>query len=275
MESNNPIVSIIITTKNEERNIENCLKSILQQTYLSDNIEIIVVDNNSTDKTKEIARKYTDKVYNKSPERSAQRNFGVQKAEGKYILYLDADMTLSPNIIAECVEKFGNSELIALYIPEVVTGDNFWSKVRQFERSFYNATVIDCVRFIKMKDLLAVRGFDESMSGPEDWDFDKKIRNRGKVDIIKSVIYHNEGKFKLIPYLRKKGYYIQSFDKYIDKWGRNDPDIKKQVGFYYRFFGVFFENGKWKKLVKHPILTLGMYFLRGLVGFSFILNKPK
>jgi len=44
---NFPLVSIIITTKNEERNIANCLKSILQQTYPSDKIEIIVVDNNS------------------------------------------------------------------------------------------------------------------------------------------------------------------------------------------------------------------------------------
>ncbi len=55
----NPLVSVTITTKNEEKNIENCLKSILEQSYK--NIEIIVVDNNSTDKTKEIALKYTQK----------------------------------------------------------------------------------------------------------------------------------------------------------------------------------------------------------------------
>jgi len=57
------LVSIIITTKNEEKNIENCLKSIKLQTY--SNIEIIVVDNNSSDQTKEISQKYTDKVLDK------------------------------------------------------------------------------------------------------------------------------------------------------------------------------------------------------------------
>jgi len=59
----NPLVSIVITTKNEEKNIENCLKSIVNQTYK--NIEIIVVDNNSSDSTKEISLKYTDKVFDK------------------------------------------------------------------------------------------------------------------------------------------------------------------------------------------------------------------
>ena len=268
-------VSVIITTKNEEKNIENCLKSILQQSYPRDKIEIIVVDNNSTDRTKEIAKKYTERVFNRGPERSAQRNFGVKQAKGKYYLYLDADMTLSPNVISECVEKFRNSNLVALYIPEIVTGNTFWSKVRRFERSFYNATVIDCVRFVRMEDFLAVDGFDETMSGPEDWDFDKKIRNRGKVDIIESPIYHSEGKFNLRKYLKKKGYYAQSFNKYIDKWPKDDPDVKKQLGFYYRLFGVFTENGKWKKLIRHPILTLGMFTLRFLVGLNYLLNKNK
>jgi len=66
--NNNPVVSIIITTKNEEWNIENCLKSILNSQFpfsiFHFPIEIIVVDNNSIDRTKEIALKYTDKVYN-------------------------------------------------------------------------------------------------------------------------------------------------------------------------------------------------------------------
>ena len=64
------MISIIITTKNEEKNIKNILESLKQQTYKS--VEIIVVDNNSTDKTKEIARQYTSLIYNKGPERSSQ-----------------------------------------------------------------------------------------------------------------------------------------------------------------------------------------------------------
>ena len=98
-------VSIIVTTKNEEKNIANCLNSIRSQTYPQDKIEIIVVDNNSTDSTVEIARRFTDKIYNFGPERSAQLNFGVKLAKGAYILFPDADMILSEDVIKECLEK--------------------------------------------------------------------------------------------------------------------------------------------------------------------------
>lgn len=291
---NYPVVSVIITTKNEEKNIANCLKSILRQTYPCDKIEIIVVDNNSTDKTKEIALSFFPSLdkeglgavgnpsiqfYTKGPERSAQRNFGVNKSKGGYFLYLDADMILSPGVIKECVEKTQNSklqtqnmELVALYIPEIIMGNSFWCKVRRFERSFYDGTVIDCARFIEKNKFLEVGGFDESLSGPEDWDLDRKLRQIGKVGLIKSPIYHNEAEFDLKKYLNKKSYYAKSFGAYISKWGANDPEIKKQFGFYYRFFGVFIENGKWKKMLRHPILALGMYFLRFSVGVGYIIR---
>lgn len=276
MENLNPIVSVVITTKNEEKNIANCLQAILQQSYPSNEIEMIVVDNNSNDATKTIAQKYTDKVFDKGPERSAQRNLGARQAKGQYYLYLDADMALSPNVVEESVAMLeGKNDLVGLYIPEIIMGDGFWPKVRRFERGFYNATVIDCVRFVRLRDFLAVGGFDETMSGPEDWDFDKKLRGLGRVGLMKSPIYHNEASFNLKKYLKKKQYYTQSFDKYVKKWGKNDQDIKKQLGFFYRFFGVFWEKGKWRKLLKHPILTFGMYFLRGLVGVTFLVNKKK
>lgn len=109
-------VSVIITTKNEERNIEHCLSSIKNQCYPKEYIETIVIDNNSTDLSKEIARSFTDKVFNCGPERSTQRNFGVNKASSEYILYLDADMALSDSVVAECVKNCEEKGLVALYI---------------------------------------------------------------------------------------------------------------------------------------------------------------
>lgn len=296
-----PLVSITITTKNEAKNIENCLKSIKEQTY--ENIEIIVVDNKSEDNTEEIARAYTYEVYDKGPERSAQRNYGmINKSKGEYVMFVDADMIFSPTLIESCVELIEESDYLALHIPEIVLGKKFFSRVRRFERSFYNGTVIDGARFFKKDAFAKVKGFDEAMSGPEDWDIDKKIKQIGKIGIIPNtkisqsrtgrwglenlikekggdsnisgaVIYHNEAEFDLKKYLDKKGYYAKSFDNYIKKWGQNDPDIKKQLGFYYRFLGVFVENGKWTKLLVHPFLTLGMYYLRFLVGLKFIQRK--
>ncbi len=65
----------------------------------------MLVDNFSEDKTAELAKKYAAKVYLKGNERSAQRNYGAKVATGKYLLYLDADMILSPTLIEECVDK--------------------------------------------------------------------------------------------------------------------------------------------------------------------------
>ena len=269
-------VSVIVTTRNEEKNIQNCLESVKKQTYFQDKIEIIIVDNNSEDKTKDIALNYTHKVYNLGPERSAQRNYGVKHAEGAYILYLDADMTLSTNVILEAVEKCEKEGCSALYIPERIIGDGFWMKVRDFERSFYNATCIDAVRFVRKDKFVAIGGFDETLTGPEDWDFDRRINAIGKSGIAKSPLYHNENGFNLQNYIKKKSYYVQHFNTYIDKWGKNDPVIKKQLGFGYRYCGVFFEKGNILRIALHPFLTLGMYSLRLLVGLAYsISNKHK
>lgn len=273
--ANLPLVSIVITTKNEEKHIVSCLKSIKNQDYPQKKIEIIVVDNHSTDDTVKLAEQYTKNVFTKGPERSAQRNYGmITKSHGQYVMYVDADMELSKKVISSCVSRVTkNPDIIGLYIREIVTGDNFWSKVRRFERSFYEGTVIDCVRFIQKPAFVKVKGFDERLTGPEDWDLDKKIRSLGKVDLVTQPIYHNEAEFDIKKYLTKKGYYAKSFNEYIKKWGENDPDIRKQLSFRYRYFGIFIEKGKWKKMANKPLLTLGMYNLRILVGIVYIFRN--
>lgn len=298
-----PLVSIVITTKNEAKNIGNCLQSISLQSY--ENIETIVVDNNSTDDTTKIAKAFDTLVFSKGPERSAQRNFGmIGKSTGKYVIYIDADMILSPQLINACVDHLESSDALALHIPEIVLGKRFFSRVRNFERSFYNGTVIDGARFFNREAFTAVGGFDEELfkeGSGEDWDIDKKIKQIGHIEMLQdnlsldiqkhwtmghlienlgithkinfNGIYHNESEINIGDYFKKKFYYGKGFDGYIKKWGKKDPDIKKQFGFFYRFIGVFFEQGRWRKLISKPRLSAGMYFLRIVVGFSYLLHK--
>lgn len=271
-----PLVSVVVTTKNEEHNIANCLQSIKNQTYPQDKIELIVVDNYSPDKTIELAKRYTDKVYIKGPQRAAQLNFGVQNAKGAYVLYPDADMILSENIIAECIEKCENQDYDALYIPEEIIGDGFWIGVRAFERSFYNGTCIDAVRFIRKDKFLQIGGFDEDIDfGSDDWDFNRRATEACKVGMINAALCHNEGKFNLKRYMRKKGHYSKTFSKYIEKWGKEDPEIRKQFGMWYRLFGVFVEGKKWQKLLRHPAKAFGMYFLRFIVGIAYLKSHTR
>ncbi|XOJ84584.1 glycosyltransferase [Methylophilaceae bacterium Uisw_099_01] len=274
-----PLVSVVITTKDEEKNIENCLISIRKQTY--ENIEIIVVDNNSSDKTKQISKKYTKNVYNKGPERSAQRNYAVFMSSGEYFLQLDADQILKKRVVEECVNKvneFKNSSVsrsykdVALHIPEVIIGGSFLNKVRNYEKGFYNNTVIDCSRFISKKIFEKVGGYDLRMTGPEDWDLDNKIRKLCFISTINEPFLHNEEDISLIKLIKKKNYYANGMNLFLDKW-KNNQYTKKRLGFYYRYFLVFIENKKWKKIFKNPLLFLVMYSIRILIGFIFFINK--
>lgn len=92
-EKNNEIVlSIGMIVKNEEKHLENCLSALKN---LTDHIssELIIVDTGSIDRTKEIALKYTDKVYDFEwiDDFAAARNYGLKKAKGKWFMFLDAD----------------------------------------------------------------------------------------------------------------------------------------------------------------------------------------
>jgi glycosyltransferase involved in cell wall biosynthesis len=268
---NDSLVSVIITTKNEEKNIGNCLRSIKNQTFKD--IELIVVDNFSKDKTAEIAKKYAATVYYKGNERSTQRNYGAKIANGEYILYLDADMILNPTLIADCVAECKRDLSDALYVPERIVGEGFWIKVRDFERSFYTGTVIDAVRFIRRDLFLQIGGFDETLIGPEDWDLDRKIRKVGRTGINLTPLFHNEGRLDMNHYLKKKSYYTDGIQKYIEKWGPSDSEIKKQTGIRYRLIDVFIEQGKWKRVVCHPPFAITMYWLRFRVALAYLLNR--
>jgi len=294
-----PLVTVVITTRNEEKNIRNCLESIKAQSW--PNIETIVVDNHSTDRTQEIAAEYTPKVYTKGPERSAQRNFGmIDIAKGQYVMFIDADMILSPKLVEACVNELEKGHAVALYISEIILGTSYWCKVRRFERSFYDATVIDSARIYRRDIFCQVGGFDEEIDFGEEWDIDKEVKQHGAIKLLnidfastplewkfssfinklgiarlsnKNVVYHNESEFNVKSYIKKKGKYAQGFDKYITKWGKDDPDIRKQFGFWYRFVGVFIENGKWIRLIKYPHLFFGCCLLFLLKGIIFIAKR--
>jgi len=111
----NVLVSIIIPTYLEEKNIEHCLKSIKNQNFEKDKIEIIVVDSNSHDKTRTIAKKYADKVINiKSRGVGRARNFGAKRAKGEILLFLDADTVLDSGFIKRVHRSFSNPHVVCV-----------------------------------------------------------------------------------------------------------------------------------------------------------------
>lgn len=269
-----PLVSVIIITLNEEKNIKQCLDSVFLSDYL--NKEVVVVDGGSTDRTLDIVSSYQEVKILISPKTgmTRQRNFGFFNSQSEYILSLDADMRINSTLISSCVHGIIGNDFVGLYIPEIVSGDNFFNKVRRFERSFYNGTVIDAVRFFKKKSAQQIGFYDEDIGNAcEDWDFDKRLRALGEVKLVGDFLCHDESEVSFFLYLKKKIKYIGTMDEYVNKWGKDDVDIKKQFGLKYRFFSVFIENGKWKKILIHPILFCCVFFLKFLVGSVYLIVK--
>src|SRR5579859_4987488 len=123
------LVSVIVPAFNEEKNIERFINSIKNQSYKK--IETIIVDDASKDKTALIAEKLGAKVFKrKHADRSAQRNFGAQKAKGKYFLFLDGDMELTKDVVKDAIETLEKGKYKLLVIPERTVGSNFAARVR-------------------------------------------------------------------------------------------------------------------------------------------------
>jgi len=115
----NPLISINILTYNGENLIEQCLKSALEQTY--ENLEILVIDNNSTDKTVEkiqiIKSKFqtTSIKFIKNEENlgfAAGHNLGIRESRGEYVLCLNQDVILDKDFIKYAVETMGKDDKI-------------------------------------------------------------------------------------------------------------------------------------------------------------------
>ncbi|MBI2596875.1 glycosyltransferase [Candidatus Daviesbacteria bacterium] len=269
-------VSIIITTKNEAGAIGILLSSINKQSYK--NIEVILIDNSSYDGTLEIARQFLNvKIYSLGPERSAQRNLGARKSKGKYLLFLDADMELTSDVIKDCVEVAEKENLSGVVIPEQSVAINFWGKVKAFERSFYSEKgdpVTDAARFFLRQVFFKVGGYDESITGPEDWDLPDRIRERGfKIGRSSEKIYHHEQDISLIILFKKKFYYGLNAHKYLTK--HNIPVFSPKTIYFLR--PLFYKS--WVRLLKHPILSLAMIWMLLLElvggGLGYIAGRIK
>lgn len=249
------LISIIITTKNEDAVIGNLLKSIFNQTY--NNIEIILVDNYSKDNTLKVAKSFQKiKIYQKGPERSAQRNYGAKLSKGDYILFLDADMELTPDVVKNCVKALSEGNYSGVVIPEQSIASNFWGKVKAFERSFYSEKgdpITDAARFFSRKIFNKVGGYDETITGPEDWDLPDRMREQG-YNIGRSTerIYHHEQGISLTALFRKKFYYGLNAHKYLSK--HNIGVFSPKTIYFLR--PLFYKS--WTKLVKHPVLSIAM-----------------
>ncbi len=194
-------VSIIIPAYNAEKYIRQCISSVLLQDY--PNIEVIVINDGSTDGTLDIIKQFKDVflINQNNSGVSAARNAGLRAATGDYIAFLDADDYWLPGKITTQVEFLDNNPTFALHCTNldrtdapgvpILAVNSGWIFNKMIESSelctdtvMIRKTTIDCVGF-----------FDETLSVGEDYDYWLRISSRCKchvsADIYATYRIHN------------------------------------------------------------------------------------
>lgn len=247
-------VSAVVPTKNTVRTLDRCLRSIKGQTWTD--VELVVVDNFSTDGTWEIAHELADIAVQSGPERSSQRNLGVEKASGDWIIWIDADMELPATIIERALDAAELESAEAVFIPEVTVGDGYWTRCRALERSCCTDEIlVQSPRLIRRDYLLASGGFRTSLSGTEDAELRTRMLAEGiKMTWIPDLIIHDEGRLRIAGVLSKRYYYGRGLAWYQRAHpGALGGQAAAAVGAYRRH---------WRKLAADPTVAAGVIAMR-------------
>lgn len=264
------LVSVVIPTHNSEDTIEACLRSVSEQTWSK--IEIIMVDNHSMDKTREIAHNFRARIYLKGPERASQVNFGMRKAKGKYVYRVDSDFVLEPSVVEEAVRKCEEEGYDAVCVHNTADPSiSFWTRVSKLERDCYAGDKLNvAARFIRKDIFEAVGGFNEELIAAEDYDLHNRLLKYGcKIGETEAKEMHL-GEPKTLGELVRKYYYygktIKSFLKENPKRGRMQLSPMRPA---------FLRN--WKEFVRHPALTVGFFVYQAVkysvTGLGFLVAE--
>lgn len=210
------LITVVVPTKNAERTLDACLRSVRAQTGCI--VELIVVDNHSSDATPTIAAHHADRVIETGPERSAQRNAGLAAASAKWIAFIDADMVLTPTVCVEAITLLDeHPEVGAVIVPERSFGSGFFARCRALEKELYLGVAdVEAARIFPVDVVRRIGGYREELVAGEDWDLADRVEAAGRATArTEAIIWHDDGHVDLRATFHKKRYYGRTFARYL------------------------------------------------------------
>ena len=253
---NNDLISIIIPCYNDWQYIEQAVNSALNQTY--PNKEVIIVDDGSNAKTKEILKrlepKITKLITQENQGQSKARNVGIEASKGGYILVLDSDDFFEPSFSEKAIQVFINKKSVKLVtcqanlLFEDGSSRIFTPKGGTIADFILNNNALGTSMF-KKEDWRMCGGYDEEMrNGFEDWEFYIALLNNTQNNVIKLDyvgcyyrIKQNSRNATILSDIQR----MKEIEQYI---------FKKHLKFYVKYFPniidvlTFYENNIYKSL---------------------------
>jgi len=252
IEMTDPLVTVIIPTYNSERAFGQCLAALTNQSYR--NIETIVVDNHSSDRTLGMITGAGVRVIAVKSSMSEARNIGAAQSKGHYLFHIDSDMELSPDVIEECVRSCTSNHADAVIVPEISAGQGYWAECLALGKTLVlGAKGHEGVRFVARDAFQQVGGYDTKLVAGEDFDFFRRlVAANFRISRISSTIRHHVGAVTLRRMLAKYSLYGQTIDAYRMKYADQPSDAISIVKLV---------SERWRTLAGDPFHAVGYAFL--------------
>lgn len=267
-------ISVVIPTYNEEKSIAKCLNSLTNQTYK--NHEILVIDNNSTDETYNIIKKFQKinkkikYIFEPKQGRSYARNSGIKNSRSKIIAMIDADCIAPKNWLDILTKPIRTNKEKITMGGESVEIKNFWTLSVQKKREEClknylkneHISILDTKNFAIKSNLAKNILFDNKLKRCEDTDFYLRIKNKAKIKYIKNINvkhYHEASFFELIKINFISGFWIGI----IYKKHKKNPQIINDGLFNFLKYSNIISYPFWfvKQIYNKPINELYFEFL--------------
>jgi glycosyltransferase involved in cell wall biosynthesis len=202
----NEKVSIIIIAHNEEGFIEECIDSLLRQTF--DSFEIIIVDSCSTDRTASLAEKFVNlgrriRLFSARDKGfSIARNLGIQYASNPYVFFIDADCIASKDWVEAGLKEFRNKRVVGVSGLTYYVSNEYRPSIR--DRVVYNkngSVYPTCNIAFEKKIVERTGGFRLRFNdGLEDWDMALRLMRYGKIIFSTEMQVFHQKKPRKISY---------------------------------------------------------------------------
>jgi len=295
-EMNHPLVSVIVPVYNRGEAIGKCIKSLLAQEYPKKKLEIIIVDNNSTDNTSETIKKYPVKyLFEKEQGPSSARNKGIEHAKGEIIAFTDSDCIADKQWLRYLVEGFENKNTggvggrIIAHKPKTLAERYLEENNVLMQQTSIRGTIATANAAYRQDVLEKIGNFDTNLKSGEDADVAIRVQLEGYALNFapKAIIQHKHratlGALVKQQYWHAEGYAGWS-KKYPNEFPISEAVISEAVWILYKLVcspwviarAVFKGETGEKRAMLHLIKIIALSaYLSGLSIHSFKRYKGK